>query len=290
MIKQKIAFLGGDKRNIFIMRRLSDLGYRGTAFAIPPQFLPPGIDFAESAAEALTQAKAVVLPVGGLGTEGYLTNLLADPIYISQEDWAGIQRGALILTGICGNYLPLIAEERSLRLIAALDYEEVARPLATATAEGALAMAISLSDGVLTGSTCLVIGYGRIGRELAWRLRSLSAKVTVFNRGSLRGNQARAEGFIPADWQDLPHYVSKADYIFTTVPATIFDSKLLSQIPHGALLIDLASAPGGVDWPAAAELPVHAVPGNGLPGKYAPAFAGRVMAELYERILAESLS
>ena len=53
---------------------------------------------------------------------------------------------------------------------------------AAATAEGAVEIAMREYDRTICGSRCLVAGFGRIGKALAWMLRGLGASVTVSAR------------------------------------------------------------------------------------------------------------
>jgi dipicolinate synthase subunit A len=48
---------------------------------------------------------------------------------------------------------------------------------------------------------------------------------------------------------------------------------------HDVLLMELASAPGGFDMNAVRELGLTYVNGQGLPGKYAPRAAGKLIAD-----------
>lgn len=56
-----------------------------------------------------------------------------------------------------------------------------------------------------------------------------------------------------------------------------FPEKCLRRAQPGTVLIDLASAPGGIDFEAAAKLPVHAVQALSLPGRVAPKAAAEII-------------
>ena len=58
-------------------------------------------------------------------------------------------------------------------------------------------------------------------------------------------------------------------------PALLLTEKLLEKIREDALIIDIASGRGGVDYKAAERLNITALRCPGLPGKY----AGRTSAK-----------
>ena len=62
---------------------------------------------------------------------------------------------------------------------------------------------------------------------------------------------------------------------------------LLQKLPGGALIIDLASLPGGTDFAAAEELGLHAEHALALPGRCAPQTAGALIAQTGLTILEE---
>jgi len=53
-------------------------------------------------------------------------------------------------------------------------------------------------------------------------------------------------------------------------------------------LIDLASAPGGIDLGAAQELGLQCVWGTALPGKHTPESAGIILAQTVDAFLEDS--
>ncbi|MEG2989378.1 MAG: dipicolinate synthase, partial [Oscillospiraceae bacterium] len=61
----------------------------------------------------------------------------------------------------------------------------------------------------------------------------------------------------------------------------------LSELRPGALVIDLASKPGGVDFEAATRLGVHVIWALSLPGKVAPVTAGAAIRDTVYHILEE---
>ena len=62
---------------------------------------------------------------------------------------------------------------------------------------------------------------------------------------------------------------------------------LLQRLPAGALIIDLASLPGGTDFAAAEELGLYAEHALALPGRCAPQTAGALIAQTVLAILEE---
>ena len=111
----------------------------------------------------------------------------------------------------------------------------------------------------------LVIGWGRIGKCLATKLKALGAEVTVAARKPTDRAMLSALGYNAEDTATLKYSLIRYRVIFNTVPATV-----LPTGPVGCLKIDLASTPGigGNDV-------IHA---RGLPGKDAPEASGELIA------------
>ena len=72
-----------------------------------------------------------------------------------------------------------------------------------------------------------------------------------------------------------------------TIPVLVLPRALLQQLPPGALVVDLASEPGGVDFTAAQALGVQAVQALALPGRCAPYTAGELIGQAVLAILAD---
>ena len=61
----------------------------------------------------------------------------------------------------------------------------------------------------------------------------------------------------------------------------------LTRISPGALVIDLASKPGGVDFEAAKDIGVNVIWALSLPGKAAPVTSGKIIKDTALNILSE---
>lgn len=147
------------------------------------------------------------------------------------------------------------------------------------TAEGAIYYAMEASQSVLHKSNCLVIGYGKCGKVLAEKLKGLDAKVTVCARKEEDLSFAEAFGLETTDYDSLNASLGSFSFIFNTAPARILDKKRLSYIDHNAVIIDIASMPGGVDYETAEKLGIKAKHCLGIPGKLAPRTAADILAK-----------
>ena len=85
----------------------------------------------------------------------------------------------------------------------------------------------------------------------------------------------------------LPVLLAKHDTVINTIPAPVLPRKMLEKLPRGALVIDLASLPGGTDFDAAEALGIRAEHALALPGKCAPDTAGALIAQTVLTILQE---
>ena len=126
---------------------------------------------------------------------------------------------------------------------------------AVPTAEGAIAEAINETEKTLWRSKCLVVGFGRTGKALAFRLKALGA------------------------------VIKNSDIVFNTVPVLLIGEKELLAAQKETLFIDLASKPGGIDFSAAEKTGLKVLRLLSLPGKTAPKTAGEIIAETVLRIL-----
>lgn len=152
------------------------------------------------------------------------------------------------------------------------------------TAEGAMA-ALMADGGALMGKTCMVTGFGRIGRALAQRLCAMEAFVIVCARSEAQMQLAHRMDAHPVPLREIATVAAQAEIVLNTVPARVFAAETLAQMKPDARLIELASAPYGADPEMAAQMGVRMEIMGGVPGKYAPEAAGEAMLRSVERFL-----
>ena len=189
---------------------------------------------------------------------------------------------------VCGGMLQRLTASSSLwREIEPEDYyrrEELAVGNAIPTAEGAVGIAIREYPGTINGAKCLITGFGRIGKNLAIILRGMGAEVFCAARKKADLMQMRAFGVQPLTYREISR---RFDLIFNTVPAKVLTSPVLMQQTRDTLIIELASAPGGIDLKRAEELHLHVIDAPSLPGRVAPKTAAEYIKEAVYNILEE---
>lgn len=139
-----------------------------------------------------------------------------------------------------------------------------------ATAEGAICEAIQKSPQNLHHSKCAVLGYGRCGRTITNYLKGMFCNVSVFSKDATELALADTIADYAVSLDEFEEYACKFDFVFNTIPAKILTYKILTNMKSSVTIIDIASAPGGVDYKAAQKLSINASLCPGLPGKYSP--------------------
>ena len=81
---------------------------------------------------------------------------------------------------------------------------------------------------------------------------------------------------------ELANVAGNVDFIFNTAPERILSEERLRHVGKNTWILDIASAPGGVDYRVAEALSVNAVLLPGLPGRYAPASSAEILADFIE--------
>ena len=286
MSKIRIALLGGDNRELILLCALMDnKNYEVRCYGQPSELLPEGLIPSASLQDALKGADILILPMAGVSAYGMIFNVFGQLLKLGSEDLVLMSERAAVISGIAGAYLKSICQEAGKTLITTAETDAIAVPNSIPTAEAAISLAIKNSEETINGSKSLIIGYGRIGQALACRLRALGSDTEITNRGEALKQKASGDGFTVIDWQDYDKRLSEYDYIFNTVPAMVLPYKALRRVRKNTLVMDLASLPGGVDFKAALELGLNAIQALGLPGKFSPVSAGKILAAVYPHLI-----
>lgn len=156
---------------------------------------------------------------------------------------------------------------------------------ALATAEGAVFVAMQNQKTILSGKSVAVCGYGNIGKVLTLKLLALGCQVTVAARSKVQRAEAENVGANACGFGALSLF--KPSVIFNTVPAPVITAPILAALDTDTLIIELASAPGGIDKRYADAHGISVITAGGLPAKYCPQFAGEVLKDTVISILEE---
>lgn len=283
-----IAVVGGDEREQEIARLAAAAGAHVRAYGFPwPSKGIPGVDLAACAGAALDGADYALFPIPGLGSDGTLFAPHADgPILPDAALLGRLRSGAAIILGSADDALRQCAGDLGHRIVEYESDTELMLLRGPAIVEGALRVAIENTMITIHAASVGVVGYGNIGRLLARTLVLLGAHVSVFARSAVQRADAYAIGCSPRPLDELSFLAAGLEMLFSTVPAPVVDRTVLLGLPAGALVMDLAAPPGGVDRTAAAELNVRTVWARGL-GRRAPVTVGRSQWRGIESRIAE---
>lgn len=288
---RRLAILGGDERQIFMARALAAYGYEVTAWGLG--CCETRLGAARTCSdwkEAIQGAEAVVLPLPAT-VDGVRVHcpLQEGDSFLRLSALLDAIPGRMLLGGRISEALDRLAKQKQVRAIDYYESESLLLKNALPTAEGAIFIALRELPVTIGGIRAGVVGYGRIGSLLAQKLRALGAFVTVYARRQESLVLAELQNLCTGKLTDQPLQIhpsfSEQRVLFNTVPHRIFTREVLETLPKDCVLIDLASAPGGIDHNAARELGLCSIWGTALPGKCAPESAGIILAQTLTEIL-----
>lgn len=277
-----ISVIGGDLRQLTTAQLLKKDGFDIILYGFDKE----SESSADTRKQAL-QADVIILPVP-VSFDGEYINAPFSSTQITVKEIAeNISSASVVLGGQLRDDFCEILEQRKIKYRDYLKREELAIRNAVPTAEGAIQLAISETPITLHGSQCLVAGYGRIGKILSKMLCGMGARTSVEARNYADLALIEGHGCNALSLGELPHHIGEFDIIFNTIPALIFNRELLSKVKKNALIIDLASKPGGIDFNYAKELGLHVIWALSLPGQIAPVSAGTIIKDTITNILRE---
>lgn len=259
----RILILGGDSRQLCLYHLLTCKGYITTIYYAPE-------DTGFSMEKALQENDIILGPIP-------FTKDGKNIFSINSLEQLDIIRFLNCLTSkhhIFGGNIPdQVTEYTTGNHIACHDYmkmDDVTLANTVTTAEGAIAEAIRLSPLCLHNNRCLVMGFGRCGKTLALKLKGLSAHVTVADTDTKALALAASMGLNTSKTDAVFNHARDYTFIFNTVPAPVFHKAVIHSLSTDVTIIDIASAPGGVDFEECRRLNIRAKLCSGLPGIYTP--------------------
>ena len=283
---RRISVIGGDMRQQTMAEYLIKDGFDASIYGFDPSTCTE-IKPSDSLSDALSGSKIVVLGI----------NPCDENMNISTPLWSDTISARTLIhhispesTVVGGKFLPQFISLCKEKNITCIDYvlrDDFAILNAVPTAEGAIEIAMHELPVTLHHCNCLVAGFGRIGKILARDLKFLGANVICSARKSCDIAWVNALGYNAVYTKNLSEYVHNCTVIFNTIPHLIFDREILRNLRPGTLIIDLASKPGGVDFKSAESLGIKAIHALSLPGKVAPATAGKIIKDTLLNILNE---
>ena len=261
---KKITVIGGDNRLKIVKEKLSQAGYTVDSLGL-----------FENDNGNISSSQILLLPVpttkDGINVFTPLTKRKISLAEIAQSS----TNEQLIL---CCNYL---FENKNCIDYGALDSYALLNSVPTA--EGAIKIAIENTHYTLWKSRVLVIGYGRVGKILADRLKALGASVTVSARKPRDEAMLDALGFSYINTERLNRIKLDYDIIFNTVDVKVIEDSTMEKLPCD-LMIDLSTL-GGFSLEAAKEHGIKAIKAPGLPGIIAPQTAAEILYKTVTHII-----
>lgn len=287
----QIAVIGGDARQLEIIRKLTELDARISLIG----FEQLDHAFTGAVKEKLDEVDfsnmdAIILPVAGTNLEGQVETIFSnEKVLLTDEILAKTPEHCTIYSGITNAYLNGIIKQSKRALVQLFSRDDVAIYNSIPTVEGTIMMAIQHTDFTIHGSTITVLGLGRCGMSIARAFHALGAKVKVGARKSEHLARITEMGVTPFHLDQLDQEVRNTDILINTIPHPIVSASVISKMPAHTLIIDIASKPGGTDFRYAEKRGIKALLAPSLPGIVAPKTAGQILADVLAQLFQETM-
>lgn len=286
---KKIAIIGGDLRIVTLAKLFAKDGYEVYSYGLESSEEIKdygGIYHCTSLNEACKNSQVIISSVP-FSSNGKDVNAPFSENKISIIELLDNLKGKTLIAGGIKHDVYEMVDSENTQIIDIMKREELAVLNTIATAEGAIQIAIENTNKILHGSKVLILGFGRVGKVLAHKLRGLSADVTCSARKNEDFAWIRTYGYTAVNSNELENNLGNYDIIINTIPTIILDEQNLKFVNKETLLIDLASNPGGIDQNCAKKLGLKFIWALSLPGKIAPVTSAEFIKNTVYNILNE---
>ena len=271
MKDKTFLILGGDNRSLYLGEYLENQGFKVCYYAFNHTECYVSLE------EAMNSSDVIILPLPLTKDRFTLNTPLFDDKILISDILALLSHKKTVF----GGQLPKsFCEELDSKNCFYCDYfllDELAIYNAVPTAEGVVQVLIEELPITIHGMKCAVLGYGRVGKVLAETLSSLGADVTVFARKQSAFAEVYASSMNSKSFDSLATETNDYDAMINTVPVKVLGENQLSKLNPECVLVEVASAPFGIDFQAAKERAFKVVKAGSLPGKVAPKTAGEII-------------
>ena len=285
--KSDITVIGADMRQIYMINKLYEKGYTVYTYGINNDLITDKIRKTASLSEAISRSNILICPIP-------FTKNNKDIAFLDLYEDKNVKHfteclnsNHILFAGLIPDHLSNYCSRNKIAQYDFMKMNDVAILNAIATAEGTIAEAIKRSSINLHDSNCLVLGFGRCAQILASKLKAFDVNVSVAARSKDACALAIAYGYSSILLDKLDSELMSFDFVFNTIPAIILTKDKLEKLSPHVTIIDIASAPGGIDYSASETLKLNASLCLGLPGIYSPKSSGEILANVIENILIE---
>lgn len=287
----RLAVIGGDDRELYLIPELEKLGAYIVGVGFEKAGSIQGLHNELSLIEAVKNVDVLLFPMYGTDERGGIKAKYSNsPIVLNKEVLQAIPTHVPLFIGWARPALKSAADMMGIRIIETAFLDEISILNSIPSAEGAISMAMNASVITIHGSQCFVLGLGRNGWTIARTLKGMGAHVTGVARKPADLARATEMGINAVHFADLEEEVHRAEFIFNTVPHLILDKVILERVSKDAVIVDIASIPGGTDFEYAELLGIKAMLAPGLPGIVAPKSAGKMLAQVYPQLILRHLT
>lgn len=275
-----ISIVGGDLRIIRLAEMYAQEGKNVYTYGLEKYFLEsnlPNIELCQSLKEAVRNSDIVI---SGMPFSKDGENVNA-PFSSSQIKIKDLKNELNNKTFIAGG-IPKDFYDEEIRNVDLLQIDELTILNAIPTVEGAIKIAIEAREETIHESNVLICGFGRIGKILCNRFKVLGANVYCAARKDTDLAWIREKRYFPLRYVELCDYAPKFNIVINTVPTIIIKEKELDCLNKDVLIIDVASAPGGIDKEYAEKKKIKVITALGIPGKEMPKTAASYIKKIID--------
>lgn len=266
--KPKFLIIGGDCRFSYLDKQLIEKGFES-------QRIYPG----DYKADDFTDKDIIVLPVPVSRDSININAPLSDELFYFGDFLRLVPSGCIVAGGLFTQEHKEKLENKNVTVFDYYKNDGLTIMNAVPTAEGVIGLLINSLPVTINNLKCAVTGYGRCGSVICRKLKSLGADVTCVARSEKNLTEAVNDGIKTCRINDFKNRCHEFEAIINTVPSLVINSGIIRNLKKECLIIEIASAPFGVDFDSAKSYGINIIKAGSLPGRTAPETAGKIICE-----------
>ena len=270
---RNIVIIGGDKRQRYLKDYLIEKGYNISSYG-----LFDWDDDTDRLKSMIGEDSVIILPLPATRNDKTIVMPFSKREISIDRLMSLLGKNNIVFGGIIKGELLSRLRETDIPFVDYYDNEFIEKN-AVLTAFGALKILLEHIDFALPLGKYAITGYGRVAKETSSLLTSLSCDVTVFARNSSQRDDAMIKGCKAEPLTQLPLQSDKFDIVINTVPSNVINEDAICNMKKNCKIIELASAPYGLDFDMARNHSIDVVKAFSLPGKYTPKTAGEIIGK-----------